>query len=163
MEFDLWDELMAMERRMDALFRGFLGTRARPWYPVLPTGFRQPFLPAADVYATDRDLIVRLELPGVDPAQDVTVTVEDGVLIVRGERKRHEEIKEEDYYRMESSYGAFERHVPLPEGYEEKAIKAEYRDGVLEIVVPGIKKALEKGKPEVKAIPIKSVKTTKAA
>jgi HSP20 family protein len=163
MEFDLWDELMAMERRMDDLFRAFLGSRARTWFPALPAGLRQPFLPATDVYASNGNLAVRLELPGVDPASEVTVTIEEGDLVIRGERKRKEEIKEADFYRMEASYGAFERRIPIPEGMQDKDVKAEYKDGVLEILVPGTRKALEQVKPKAKTIPIKAAKPGKAA
>jgi HSP20 family protein len=121
------------------------------------------FLPATDVYARDGDLVVRLELPGVEPAKDVAVTIEDGYLVVRGERRRSDEIKEHDIYRMEVSYGAFERRIALPEGVQDKEITAEYTDGVLEIVVPGARQAVEALKPEPKAIPIQTVKHTKAA
>jgi HSP20 family protein len=162
MEFDLWDELMAMERRLDNLFRPFLGSRGRTWFVELPVGLRQPFLPATDVYETDGNLAVRVELPGMDPAKDVSVTIEEGNLVVRGERKRSEEFKEEDFYRMEASYGTFERRIPLPEGVQDENIKAEYKDGILHIVVPGVRAALEReAKP--KAIPIKSDKPAKAA
>jgi HSP20 family protein len=162
MEFDLWEELMAMERRMDDLFRGVLAPHARTRFRALPSGFDQPFLPATDVYGSDGDLTIRLELPGVDPAGDVTVAIEEGDLVVRGERRRKEEVKEEDFYRMEASYGAFERRIPLPEGVDDKDVKAEYKDGVLEILVPGAGKVLEQVKPKARAIPIKSAKAGRA-
>jgi HSP20 family protein len=60
----------------------------------------------------------------------VTVTVDDGYLVIRGERKRKEELKEEDVYRMEASYGTFERRIHLPRGVEGKPIKAKHTDGV---------------------------------
>jgi HSP20 family molecular chaperone IbpA len=137
MEFDLWDELMAIESRIDDLLRAFLGSRGRNRFSALPTGLRQPFLPATGVFGSDGDLTVRLELPGVAPAKDVAVTVEQGDLVVRGEHKRKEEVKEEDFYRMEASYGAFERRIPLAAGVQDEDIKAEYRDGVLKILVCG--------------------------
>ena len=162
MEFDLWDELFAMERRMDDLWGGFTRPRGRTWFLTLPAGVRQPFLPATDIYEADGNLAVRMELPGVDPAKDVSVSIEEGNLVVRGERKRSEELKEEDYYRMETSYGTFERRIPIPEGVQDEAIKAEYKDGILHIVVPGVRAALEQeAKP--RAIPIKSDKAAKAA
>jgi len=80
---------------MDDALRRFLGTRGRIPYPVLPLFVRRPFLPATDVYAKDGDLIVRVELPGIDPREDVSVQVEGSELVVRGERKQQEEVKEE--------------------------------------------------------------------
>lgn len=157
---EVWDEIAAMERRMDDLFRMFIGPRARLFYPALPEGLRRPFIPTTDVFARGKDLVVRLELPGIDPEKDMSVTVEAGELVIRGERKQKEEVKEEHYYRMEASYGAFERQIAVPEGIDENKIVAEYRDGVLEVVVPAAAKALEA--PKAKAIPVKSAKTTRA-
>lgn len=152
---DVWDELMAVERRMDEFLREMMGPRAR-------TYFLEPrrFAPAIDVYRKDGDLVTRIELPGIDPAKDVDVSVEEGDLVIRGERKKTEEVKEEDYYRMEASYGAFERRTPLPEGVNEKDVKAEYHDGILEVHMPAPKAALEA--PKSKKIPIKTGKTKAA-
>lgn len=152
---DVWDEMMALERRVDELFRESVGPRARTYWM-----FPRTFAPSIDVYRKDGELITRLELPGIDPAKDVTVTVEEGDLVIRGERKRSDEIKEEDYYRIESSYGAFERRTPLPEGVKESDIKAEYHDGLLEIHVPTPK---EVEAPMTKAIPIKTTGKSHAA
>ncbi len=161
MQIELWDEMAALERRMDDLLRSFFGPRARLTFPALPTGIRRPFVPATDVFARGKDLVVRAELPGIDPAKDVTVTVEEDRLVIRGERKQKEEVKEEHYLRMEACYGAFERYVPIPEGIDEGRIKAEYAEGVLEVTVPGAAKALEPRK--AKSIPIKATKPVKAA
>jgi HSP20 family protein len=89
-----------------------------------------------DVYARDGDLVVRVELPGIDPQRDVTIEVDDRELVVRGERRRQEDADDRAYYRLEATYGAFERRVPLPEGVDENAVTASFEDGVLEIVVP---------------------------
>jgi HSP20 family protein len=162
MEYGLWEEFAAMERRMDDLFRTFMRPRVHTRLIIQPTGFHQPFLPAADVFARDGNLAIRMELPGIDPAKDVSVTLEGHDLVVRGERRRHEEVKDEDILRMETAYGAFERRIPLPDGVVEKDINAEYKDGVLEIMVPGAARALEPVKPEPKAIPIKAAKKAAA-
>src|SRR3990172_8406767 len=119
---ELWDEMMGLERRMDDVFRTYLGPRARITFPAFREGLRRPFVPATDVFARKGDLVVRLELPGVDPKKDVKVTVDDGVLVIKGERESTEEIEDEDFYRMESCYGSFERDVPIPEGVKEKDI-----------------------------------------
>jgi HSP20 family protein len=142
-QLDIWSEMMALERRFDDLAREVLGPKARVTFPALPTGFRHPFLPAADVFAREDKTIVRLELPGIDVDKDVKVSLADHDLVVSGERKKKEEVKEEDYYRMEASYGSFERHFPLAGDVKEKDIKANYHDGVLEIEVPTPKEAVE--------------------
>lgn len=134
---DVWDEVMALQRRMDDVFRTYLGPRARTTFPALPEGFRKPFAPVCDVFGRQGDLVVRLELPGVDPEKDVTIVVEDDVLVIRGERVTKEEVEEADFYRMESAYGSFERRLPLPEGVDEGTIRATYTDGILEVVLPG--------------------------
>ena len=160
---DVWDEFMAIQRRVDDLFRTYLGPRARAVYPALPEGIRRPFVPVCDVFARDRDLVVRVELPDVDPKKDVTIEIEDDVLVIRGERSTKEEIEDKDYYRMESAYGSFERRLPIPEGVKEDSIAAKYADGVLEVVLPGAVPKVEKTeepKPAKKTVPIK---TTKAA
>jgi HSP20 family protein len=149
-QLDIWSEMMALERRFDDLAREMLGPKARVTFPALPVGVRRAFLPAADVFARGDKTIIRMELPGIDVDKDVKVSVSDHDLVVTGERTRKEEIKEEDYYRMETSYGSFERHFPLAGDVTEKDVKADYHDGVLEIEVPTPKEA-----PEVKKeIPI---------
>jgi HSP20 family protein len=105
--------------------------------------------------------VIRVELPGINPATDLTVSVEDGHLVIRGERKQEGELKEEAYYRLETAYGTFERFIPLPEGFEEGEIEAAYEDGVLEVIVPAAAKALEAPKP--RTIPIKTALPVKAA
>jgi HSP20 family protein len=91
----------------------------------------------------------------------VTVSVEDGYVVIRGERKQEEEVKEEAYYRLETAYGKFERFIPLPEGFAEAEIEAGYEDGVLEVIVPAAAKALEPPKP--RTIAIKTAMPGKAA
>ena len=153
MEVEVWDEMSAAERRIDDLFRAFLGPRARFFFPVIPSAWHRPFVPPADVFVRKGDLVVRFELPGIDPAKDVKITIQDGTLVVSGERKKKEEIKNVDYYRMEASYGTFQRHVQVPEGIDEKKILAEYKDGVLEVLIPAGEKAIS---GSATAIPIKT-------
>jgi HSP20 family protein len=154
MKLAVYEEIGELERRMDDLMRSFLGPRARLTRPVLPLFLAKPFVPVTDVFVRDEDLVIRVELPGINPVTDVTVNVEDGHLVIRGERKQEEEPKEEVYYRLETAYGTFERFIPLPEGLEDAPIEAAYEDGVLEVIVPAAVKALEPPKP--RSIPIKT-------
>jgi HSP20 family protein len=161
MKLAVYEEIGELERRMDDLMRSFLGPRARFMRPALPLFLHKPFVPVTDIFVHDEDLMIRVELPGINPATDVTVCVEAGHVVIRGERKQEGEPTEEAYYRLETAYGTFERFIPLPEGFEEAEIEAAYEDGVLEVIVPAAAKALEPAKP--RAIPIKTALPVKAA
>jgi HSP20 family protein len=100
-----------------------------------PAEMRGAWAPRADVYEEDGSLVVKADLPGIK-REDIDVEVEDGDLVLRGERATEREIKEEDFYRMERFAGAFYRRLPLPEGAEPSKIDATYRDGVLEVHIP---------------------------
>lgn len=151
---DFWEEIAALERRMDDLVRGFLGTRVRLAYPTLPLFVRKPYAPTLDVFERGDDLVVKLEIPGIDPEKDVTIEVKDHTLVIRGERRQEQEVKEEAYYRMEASYGAFERRIEVPEGVDEEKIAATYADGVLEVIVPDAAKAVPQKAVEARKIPV---------
>lgn len=81
-------------------------------------------------------VVVRAELPGVDPEKDIDVTVAGGVLRISAERKQEEKTEERGYVRNELRYGRFMRTIPLPEGATESDVKATYTDGMLEVRVP---------------------------
>jgi HSP20 family protein len=91
--------------------------------------------------------VLRAELPGIDPAKDVTVTVADGVLTVKAERQ--DGIKEE--HRSEFRYGVFVRTIALPAGADENDIAATYTDGILEVRI-----GMRAAKPEPRQIPVKT-------
>lgn len=101
-------------------------------------------------FVDDKTLVVRAELPGIDPDKDVELSVVDGVLRIRAERQEKSEHKAKDSYRSEFRYGSFFRNIPLPAGYTETDVAATYKDGVLEIRVPMV----EEAKPEQVKIPI---------
>ena len=89
-------------------------------------------------HRTDDMLVVRAEIPGIDPDTDVEITLEDGTLCIRAERKESHETTDEDSgrYRSEFRYGSFSRRLPLPAGASEADVEATYDDGILEIKVP---------------------------
>jgi HSP20 family protein len=82
------------------------------------------------------DLVVRAELPGIDPERDVEVTASDDVLHIRAHREERSEQKGKNTVRSEFRYGSFVRNLPLPSGVREDDIKAGYKDGILEIRMP---------------------------
>jgi HSP20 family protein len=81
-------------------------------------------------------LVVRAELPGVDPERDVDISIVDGNLHIRAERRQESTVEERNYRRSEIRYGSFSRVLPLPRGTREEDIKASYKDGMLEVRAP---------------------------
>jgi HSP20 family protein len=95
----------------------------------------QAWAPAVDVWETDDELVYAFDLPGVSKDK-VSVEVEDNALSVRAERERTDEVSNERFYRFERRFGSFERTIGLPQGVSEDSIKADFKDGVLEVHVP---------------------------
>jgi HSP20 family protein len=91
--------------------------------------------PSIDVRETGKGLEVTAELPGVDE-KDVDVTLANGVLMIRGEKKHEREETEEGYHLMERSYGSFSRSIPLPFDVDDKSVSASFDKGVLRITLP---------------------------
>jgi len=91
--------------------------------------------PAVDFYETDQSVVLKAELPGVDP-KDVEARVEDGTLYLKGERKFENEVKEGSYHRVERAYGSFTRTFALPSSVDADKVAAEYKDGVLTLSLP---------------------------
>lgn len=93
------------------------------------------FVPAMDIYETDKDVIVEAPLAGVRP-EDVQVSVQKGMLMVRGESKKEHEVDEKNYYRKEVRSGSFYRQIALPAAVVEDKVSAEFEDGVLKVTCP---------------------------
>lgn len=112
---------------------------------------RTEWLPAADVLTRGDDLVIRVELPGIDPDRDLEITVEDNMLHIRGERQESQEEKGEGFIRRETSYGSFERALQLPSNVKTEDLKASYENGILEVVVPrgSAKRASQRVKVDV--------------
>jgi len=91
--------------------------------------------PSVDIYDKDGKLVVEAELPGIKK-DDIQVNVDNGVLTIRGERKKEEEVKEDDFYRVERSYGTFVRSFSLPSDVDADKIDASYQDGMLLLTIP---------------------------
>ncbi len=81
-------------------------------------------------------LVVRAELPGIDPDNDVEISVQDRTLHIRAERRQETKEEAKGHYRSEFRYGSFARRIPLPEGVAEDQVTASYKDGILEVLVP---------------------------
>ena len=90
-------------------------------------------------FREDGTLVIRADLPGIDPDSDVGLTVSHGMLHIEAERREEEKREEKGYVRRELRYGSLSRSLPLPEGVTEADITATYKDGVLEIRIPAPK------------------------
>jgi HSP20 family protein len=132
--WERWDpfaELNTLQRQMDRLFRDTFNFNDTFQFVASSTN-GGTFVPSADVYETPDTIQLRLEIPGVDE-RDLNITMENGVLTVRGERKLEDGEKEENFLRMERPYGAFSRWFTLPQTVDTDHINATYVNGVLMI------------------------------
>jgi HSP20 family protein len=91
--------------------------------------------PAVDIYETEHELVIKADLPEVDP-KDLDIRVENNILTIRGERKFEKKVNEENYLRVERAYGSFSRSFSLANTVNSEAIKADYQNGVLTLTVP---------------------------
>ena len=91
--------------------------------------------PVVDVYDNDDSIVIKAELPGIDK-EGIEIDVKDRVLTLKGERSSESEVKDDNYYRRERSFGKFERAFNLPADVDPDKIKADYKDGVLKIDIP---------------------------
>lgn len=106
------------------------------------------WMPAFDMSETDKELIVKGEVPGMDK-KDINITVSDGMLTIRGEKKHEKKEENEHYHRVERRYGAFSRTIRLPHEVEADKVDATYKEGVLSIRLPK-SEAVEPKKIEIK-------------
>jgi len=103
------------------------------------------FSPRVDVVDGERELSIKAELPGMDE-HDIEVSLSGDILTIRGEKKEEKEDKAKGYYRMERSYGAFSRSIPLPSEVDESTIRARFKKGVLSITLPKTARAVNETK-----------------
>jgi HSP20 family protein len=135
---NLWElRFPTLKDEMDKLFEDFFG---RTGFPSITEG---GWLPSADVHETKKDVVVALDLPAINP-KEVSISIVDDRLIIKGERKKEEETKEENYYKSERVYGTFQRVIQLPTEVVGNKAKATYKDGVLKIIIPKSQKAVPK-------------------
>ena len=125
-----------MDRMWDSFFEGgtLRGEEGREW------------LPSLDVAETKNEIVVKAEVPGLDP-KDIDISLSDGLLTIKGEKKQEREEKEENFHLVERSYGSFARSIRLPNEVQSDKINASYKNGVLKIVLP---KSEEAKKKEIK-------------
>lgn len=126
--WDPFDDLASLRESMDKLFEDLI-TRA-PRGQVMTA-----WQPAVEVFETESDVVVRAELPGVDPKQ-VDITATDDAITIKGEARAEQEDKGRNYVRRELRYASFVRTLALPDGVRGDQAKASFKNGILEIRVP---------------------------
>jgi HSP20 family protein len=141
--FDPFTALSRMDRDFDELIR-------RTWGSAQPV--RSGFVPPVEMVVQGDDVVLRLELPGIDPTRDVELEVQPGKLTIRGERRAAETDQRDGVLVRELRYGAFHREFGLPEGIGEDAVDAAYDQGMLTIQVKGVvRRPPEPKKVEIRA------------
>jgi HSP20 family protein len=129
-----WDpfrDLVTLQERMNRLFEDSL-SRSKTTDQEMAMG---AWTPAVDIFETPELIVLKADLPGIDE-KDIDVRIENNVLVLRGERKFVKEAKEEDYHRIERSFGVFSRTFQLPGTIDQTRISAVHKDGVLEVSLP---------------------------
>lgn len=123
-----WDPFRELNT-FDKGLTGFMGPR---WeMPASTTAWN----PAVDIFENENEIVIKAELPGME-AKDIELGLENNVLTIKGERRFEKETKEENYHRVEREYGRFNRSFSLSAAVKEDKITAEFRDGLLKIVLP---------------------------
>jgi HSP20 family protein len=141
------DPLGELRQEIDQIFNGFLGD----WTGRINLLDRRlgSFMPEVDVTETGKEVRVTAELPGMEE-KDLEVSLIDGALTIRGEKREEHEEEKGDYYHSERQYGAFERIIPLPSEVDADKAKASFKKGVLKITLP----KTEEARSSRKTIPI---------
>ena len=130
--FEVVRELATMQNRMNRIWSNIYD-RGTEDTGVASRGSWQP---PVDIFENEaRELVLRAELPGLRRG-DIDITIENSTLTIKGERKQDEGVREDRYHRLERAYGHFSRSFTLPNTVDSNRVRAEYRDGVLSIVLP---------------------------
>jgi HSP20 family protein len=117
---------------MNRLLEDTLSRCRYGWDTELAAGH---WMPSVDIYETEQELVLKADLPDVDP-KDVDIRIENNTLTIKGERKAQKEVNEENYYRVERSFGSFARSFQLPNTIDADKVKAEFSKGVLKLTMP---------------------------
>ena len=132
MVWDPLDEVATLRRSMERMLEGAAAPRRTT---TAHNGNGLVWRPSVEMFETDGEVIVRAELPNIDP-EKVDVTVTHDAITLKGETKSEAEDKGRNYYRRELRYGAFTRTLPLATEVKNADAKATYKDGVLEVRIP---------------------------
>jgi HSP20 family protein len=126
-----WHPFREMTKLQEEINRAFEGVGRR----FMPGETNAMWTPAVDLFEDEGSYVLKAELPGL-AKEDIELQLENRTLTLRGERKMEKEIKEENYHQLERNYGRFVRAFTLPTAVEEGKITANFKEGILEVVVP---------------------------
>jgi HSP20 family protein len=129
-----WDPFREMGMLQDRMNRLF-DDAGRGWRTSDEPAATTSWSPAVDIFETESEIVVKAELPGME-RKDITLHLENNVLTLQGERKFAKDGKEENYHRIERSYGNFSRSFSIPATVDDEHIRADYKEGVLNIILP---------------------------
>jgi HSP20 family protein len=131
---------------MESLFNPLMPDAFANWQRLaLGNGKKLDWAPSADISETDKEYVIRAELPAVKK-EDIQVSLEEGMITIKGERKQQKEDKSEKVHRMESFYGSFERRFSLPENVNAEAVHCDSKDGILTVHIPKTESPKQKAK-----------------
>jgi HSP20 family protein len=120
-----FSELASLQNEMSRFMNGLLDSNGRT---------TQSWIPTADVWETEDEVVYAFDLPGI-PEEKISVELDEGALTITAEREREQQVEDGRYFRFERRFGTFSRTIGLPQGVTEESVKAEYRNGVLEVHV----------------------------
>ncbi|NBD96039.1 MAG: Hsp20 family protein [Gammaproteobacteria bacterium] len=130
------DPLARMHEQMNQLFDSFFGDAGWSMDRPLVNGSSAMLQPQLDIFETDEAYRLSVELPGID-RDDIDLSIDEDALVIRARKERHsEDVKDDQYHRVERSYGQYERMLTLPVDADTDSIGAELRNGVLEVTIP---------------------------
>ena len=138
-KWDPFRELEDVSNRLNRIF-GRSTARAESGQEMLAVA---DWSPSIDISETDAAYLIKAEIPGVKK-EDVKVTIQDGMLTIQGERKMEKEEKGKKFHRVERSYGSFVRSFRIPDNADEDSVKAEFKDGMLNVTLAKSAKAKAK-------------------
>lgn len=138
-KWDPFSELEEVSNRLNRIF-GRTPSRAESDNGMLAVA---DWMPSVDISETDAAYLIKGEIPGVNK-EDVKVTIQDGMLTIQGERKQEKEEKGKKFHRVECSYGSFVRSFRVPDDADDSNVKAEFKDGMLNVTLPKSAKAKPK-------------------
>jgi HSP20 family protein len=146
--WDSFRDMNVLREKMNRLFEDAFTGRGEEKEITTST-----WAPAVDIFENENEVVLTAEIPGIDE-KDIEIKIEDSTLTLKGERKFEKETKEENYHRIERSYGSFYRAFTLPQSVDTDKVQAEHENGVLKITLPK--------RQELKPRTVRIVKSTAA-
>ena len=140
------DPILSLQNEMNRMFETFFEDP----FGMRPFEGWEGFAPSIDVYETDKEITVDVELPGMDE-KDIDISLSNNLLTISGRKESEETEKDKSFYRHERSYGAFRRSIQLPDDVDENRIEASYKKGILKVVLPKTEQSVsQRRKIEIK-------------